>query len=84
MNLQQSNRYALNNQQGAILLMVLITVALMGLMAGIAGSSWQTIVQRAKEADLLWKGNQIRQAIGSYYEASQVGGAAPKTWILDQ
>jgi len=80
MNLQQSNRYALSNQQGAILLMVLITVALMGLMAGIAGSSWQTIVQRAKEADLLWKGNQIRQAIGSYYEASQAGGATPKTF----
>ncbi len=70
----------LSNQQGAVLLMVLITVALMGLMAGIAGSSWQTIVQRAKEADLLWKGNQIRQAIGSYYEASQVGGAAPKVF----
>lgn len=70
----------LNNQHGAVLLMVLVSVALLGLMAGVAGSSWQTIVQRAKEADLLWKGNQIRRAIGSYYETSHAGGAAPKSF----
>ena len=70
----------LNNQHGAVLLMVLVSVALLGLMAGIAGSSWQTIVQRAKETDLLWKGNQIRRAIGSYYETSHAGGAAPQSF----
>lgn len=62
-----------HNQHGAVLLMVLVMVTLLGLMAGIAGSSWQTIVQRSKEADLLWKGNQIRQAIGRYYEFSGAG-----------
>ncbi len=55
------------NQQGAALLMVLVAVSLFGLMAGIAGSSWKTIVQRSREADLLFKGNQIREAIGTYY-----------------
>ena len=70
----------LSNQQGAVLLMVLVSVALLGLMSGIAGSSWQTIVQRAKEADLLWKGNQVRLAIGSYYETSHSGGAAPQSF----
>ena len=70
----------LNSQQGAVLLMVLVSVVLLGLMAGIAGSSWQTIIQRAKETDLLWKGNQIRRAIGSYYETSHAGGAAPQSF----
>ena len=63
-----------NNQQGSILLMVLVSITLMGLIAGIAGVSWQTITQRAKETDLLWKGNQIRQAIGNYYNTSHVQG----------
>lgn len=73
----------LNNQRGAILLMVLVSITLLGLMAGIAGSSWQTIVQRAKEADLLWKGNQIRQAIESYYTASNVQGTVPRAFPLE-
>jgi len=70
----------LDNHTGAILLMLLVSIALMGLMAGIAGSSWQTIVQRAKETDLLWKGGQIRHAIGSYYQTSSSGNAAPLTF----
>lgn len=62
-----------NNQRGAILLLMLVTVTILGLSASIAGSTWTSIVQRAKEEDLLWKGNQIRQAIGTYYEGqSQV------------
>jgi len=70
----------INSQRGAVLLMVLVTVTLLGLVAGIAGSSWITITQRAKEADLLWKGNQIRRAIGSYYTTSHAGGAAPQSY----
>ncbi len=70
----------LNDQRGAVLLMVLVSVTLLGLLAGIAGSSWQTIMQRAKEADLLWKGNQIRRAIGSYYNTSLSQGSAPKVF----
>ena len=66
--------------------MVLVSVALLGLMAGIAGSSWQTIVQREKEADLLWKGSQIRRAIDSYYKAPQGQSATPRVLpsTLDQ
>ena len=70
----------LKNQRGAVLLMVLVSISLLGLMAGIAGSSWQTIVQRSKEADLLWKGNQIRRAIESYYTIPQVQGTTPKAF----
>lgn len=60
--------------------MVLVGVTLLGLMAGIAGSSWKTIVQRGKEEDLLWKGSQLRKAIGHYYETSHAGSAAPKAF----
>ena len=63
-----------SDQRGAVLLMLLVTVTLLGLLAGIAGTSWQTIVQRGREADLLWKGSQIRQAIDSYYNTSQTQG----------
>jgi type II secretory pathway pseudopilin PulG len=64
----------LQNQRGVALIFVLVAVTLLGLMAGIAGSSWQTIVQRAKEQELLWRGGQIRKAIGSYYKTAH-GGA---------
>jgi type II secretory pathway pseudopilin PulG len=70
----------LKNQHGAVLLMVLVTISLLGLMAGMAGSSWQTIVQRSKEEDLLWKGNQIRRAIESYYTSPQIQGTAAKAF----
>ena len=53
---------------------VLVAVTLLGLMAGIAGSSWQTIITRAKEQELLWRGGQIRKAIGSYYNTASGGG----------
>jgi len=65
-------------ERGSVLLMLLIAVTLMGLAAGIAGTSWRTISQRAKEADLLWKGNQIRQAIGQYYEGASQSTTGPK------
>ena len=71
---------ALSNQSGAVLLMLLVIVTLVGLLTGIAGSSWQTIVQRSKEEDLLWKGGQIRRAIGHYYDAVQKTGKALKKY----
>ena len=61
------------NQKGAILLMVLVAVTILGLSAGIAGSTWKTITQRAKEQELLWRGGQIRKAIASYYKTGQAG-----------
>lgn len=72
-------RSAIDNK-GSVLLMVLFGVTLLGLLIGLAGSSWQTIVQRAREEDLLWKGNRIRQAIGLYYETSHGGETALKRY----
>jgi len=60
--------------------MLLVVITLMGLALGIAGSSWSTLTQRAKEEDLLWKGNQIRKAIGDYYTTAKVGGKTVSTF----
>jgi type II secretory pathway pseudopilin PulG len=52
-------------------LMFLIVVIGIGLAA--AGMVWQTEVQREKEKELLFIGEQFRQAIGSYYENTPAG-----------
>ncbi len=65
----------LKKESGFSLVLVLVVMTILGLSAGIAGSTWSTITRRAREADLLWKGAQIRKAIGSYYRASHGQGA---------
>lgn len=61
-------------ERGAALLTVLFLVVLLGLAAGMAGQSLGALLQREREAELLWRGQQYRQAIASYYN---VGGGAP-------
>lgn len=61
------------NQRGVALMGVLVAVVILGLMSSIAGSSWTTIMQRAREQELLWRGNQYRQAIESYYTMAHGG-----------
>lgn len=54
-------------QRGAILLMLMVMVVILGLAAGMAGQSWRSTMQRAREAELLWRGQQYQRAIASYY-----------------
>lgn len=68
-----SSQTSHQNQRGAALLVVLIVVVVLGLGAGIAGTSWQTIVQRAKERELLYRGEEYRKAIESYFLGNDVG-----------
>jgi len=60
-----------DNQRGAILLLLLVMVVVVGLSAGMAGQSWRSTVQRAREAELLWRGQQYQKAITSYYSVRQ-------------
>jgi type II secretory pathway pseudopilin PulG len=48
-------------------------VVLLGLAAGMAGQSLGALMQREREAELLWRGQQYRQAIASYYNARHGG-----------
>lgn len=58
-------------------------VVVLGLAMGMAGSTWRTVVQRAKEKQLLWVGNQYRQAIKSYYQTAHAGVKASYPPNLD-
>jgi type II secretory pathway pseudopilin PulG len=53
-------------QRGTILLTLLFLVVLLGLTAGLAGQALKDYVQREREDELLWRGQQYRQAIASY------------------
>lgn len=57
-------------QCGYTYLILLLVVLVMGLSAGVASEVWHTTLQRAKEKQLLFAGNQYRQAIRRYYDES--------------
>lgn len=60
-------------QRGFGYLLVLFALAAVGLALAGVGQVWHTTAQREKEAELLFIGNQFRQAIGTYY--AQTPGA---------
>jgi type II secretory pathway pseudopilin PulG len=64
-------QHANDHQRGATLLLLLVMVVIMGLAAGMAGQSWRSTMQRAREAELLWRGQQYQKAIASYYSVRQ-------------
>ena len=61
------NTYTQGSQRGAILLVLLVVIVIMGLAAGMAGQSWRSAMQQAREAELIWRVQQSQQAIASYY-----------------
>lgn len=54
-------------QAGFTYLGVLFAIALMGTLFAITGESWHTASQREKERELLFIGDEFRDAIGLYY-----------------
>ncbi len=54
-------------------MIVLVMVVIVGLSAGIAGSTWKPVTQRALEEQLLWVGEQYRKTIESYYKKAHAG-----------
>ena len=61
-------RTSQEGQRGAILLLMLVMVSILGLAASMAGQTWSNTMQKAREAELLWRGQQYQQAIASYYD----------------
>jgi type II secretory pathway pseudopilin PulG len=55
---------------GLVLLGVLLLLVLAGLAALVGGEVWATAVQREKEEQLLYVGEQYRRAIESYWRAT--------------
>lgn len=71
-------RTAPRRQRGLAYVGVLVMVGVVGIGLLQAASVWQKVRQREREVELLFVGDQIRQAIESYYKASP-GGMYPKS-----
>lgn len=56
--------------RGLVLLAVLALLVLAGLVALVGAQVWATTLQREREAELLFVGDQYRRAIDSYWHAS--------------
>ena len=54
-------------ERGYTYLMVLFMIAIMGVMLAAGAQVWHQAAQRERERELLFIGNQFRQAIGQYY-----------------
>jgi type II secretory pathway pseudopilin PulG len=59
----------MHRQQGFSYLALLFLVTVLSIVLSITGVVWQTAVQREKERELLFIGEQFRSAIASYYNA---------------
>ena len=66
-------------QSGFTYLFVLMLIALIGMGLVAAGTLWSTESQRDREADLLFIGDQYRQAIRSYYELEPAQPRLPQS-----
>lgn len=64
-------------QRGFTYFGVLIAVVLIGLSLTVVGTVARTEMQREREAQLLWVGNQYRLALTDYYQHN--GGQLPQT-----
>jgi type II secretory pathway pseudopilin PulG len=60
-------------QHGFTYLGLLFAVAIIGITLATLGVVWSTQIRRDKEADLLFAGDQIRNAIGHYYAETPSG-----------
>lgn len=54
------------NQNGFTFLAALMIVVIMGIMLGLTGQPWKTIMKREREQELLFRGLQIRSAIAAW------------------
>jgi len=69
-----------NGASGFTYIGLLIGIAIMGAVLASIGTVWHTQVQREREAELLFVGEQFQRAIGSYFERSpEAGKTYPKT-----
>jgi type II secretory pathway pseudopilin PulG len=75
-NLKKSQK-----QEGFTYITVLIMVIIMGIMLGAIGTSWRTILKREREEELLFRGQQIRDAIARWYKPR--GGQQVATPLRD-
>ena len=69
-------------QRGVVLLGLLIAIAVLGAGLAAAGTFWHETRQRTLEAELLFVGQQYRNAIRQYYDAPPGGVYPPSLEVL--
>lgn len=60
----------LSNEEGFTYIAMLVAVVVMGIALGITAEISSTIAKREREAELIFRGNAIKVAIGRYYNSS--------------
>ncbi|HEY6871359.1 MAG TPA: type II secretion system protein [Geobacteraceae bacterium] len=60
--------HRLTSSAGFTLVAAMVAVVIMGIMAAAMAQSWQTILKREREEELLFRGQQIRDAIAMWYK----------------
>jgi type II secretory pathway pseudopilin PulG len=68
---------ALRNRHGSTYLALMFLIVIMAIGVTAAAKQWKTVVQREKEADLLWRGIEIQTAIQFYSTAKKLGRVIP-------
>lgn len=58
-----------NPQSGFTYVALLVAIVIMGISLGAAGKYWSSVMQREREEELLFRGEQYRAAIERYYLA---------------
>ncbi len=69
--------------QGTTYLLLLFVLAIGGAGLATLGQRWQTLAQRERETELLWRGLQLRDAIERYIAASPPGTPGLPTSLQD-
>ncbi|RKQ55436.1 type II secretory pathway pseudopilin PulG [Vogesella indigofera] len=67
---RRARRAPAAGQRGFTYLGLLVLIAVIGWMLAATGEVWSTVQQRQREQELLFVGNQYREAIRLYYERS--------------
>lgn len=71
----------INNRNGFTYVFALMTVIIIGIMLGVIGQAWKNIIKQDREAELLFRGSQIKDAITRWYATPRAGQQA--TPLLD-
>ena len=69
--------HALRNRHGSTYLVLMFLIVIMAISVTVVAKQWKTVVQREKEADLLWRGIEIQTAIQFYSNTKKLGSVVP-------
>lgn len=64
------NNFSRGREHGFTYIALLVFVAIMGVLLATTGKVWSTTMKREKEQELIFVGNQFRNAISMYYKNS--------------